>query len=43
VNKEQLQKPAVEVTVSSMEVEQKNQEAISCSLDNPDSCEVCSG
>ncbi len=41
VNKEQLQKPAAEVTINTVEAEQKNQEAIACSLDNPDSCEAC--
>jgi len=41
VNKEQLQKPAAEVTINTVEAEQKNQEAIACSLDNPDSCDVC--
>jgi ribonucleoside-diphosphate reductase alpha chain len=40
VNKEQLQKPT-EVVVNTVEAEQKNQEAIACSLDNPDSCEAC--
>ncbi|MFM9423493.1 MAG: hypothetical protein RIR06_1954 [Bacteroidota bacterium] len=41
VNKEQLQKPAAEVNINTVEAEQKNQEAIACSLDNPDSCEAC--
>jgi ribonucleoside-diphosphate reductase alpha chain len=49
VNKEQLQQPTenaasqAEVTLDSIKVEQKNQDAIACSLDNPEGCESCSG